>query len=56
MKPASRPGADASGDPPHLPGSLQTNRRLSQWLRFLPDNSIEVRSGKTTRVDSAATP
>lgn len=29
-----------------LPGSLQTNRRLSQWLRFLPDNSIEVRSGK----------
>ena len=31
---------------PHLPGSLQLNRRLSQWLRFLPDNSIEVRSGK----------
>ncbi len=31
---------------PHLPASLQTNRRLSQWLRFLPDNSIEVRSGK----------
>lgn len=31
---------------PRLPGSLQTNRRLSQWLRVLPDNSIEVRSGK----------
>ena len=31
---------------PHLPASLQLNWRLSQWLRFLPDNSIEVRSGK----------
>src|SRR5487761_2303013 len=43
---ASRPGADGSGSPPRLPGSLQLNRRLSQWLRFLPDNSIEVRPGK----------
>ena len=31
---------------PRLPGSLHTNRRLAQWLRFLPDGSIEVRSGK----------
>ena len=29
-----------------LPGSLQTNRRLSQWLRFRPDGIVEVFSGK----------
>ena len=29
-----------------LPGSLQTNRRLSQWLRFRPDGIVEVSSGK----------
>ena len=29
-----------------LPGSLQTNRRLSQWLRFRPDGTVEVSSGK----------
>jgi nicotinate dehydrogenase subunit B len=29
-----------------LPGSLQTNRRLSQWLTFLPDGRVQVRSGK----------
>lgn len=43
---ASRPGAGVGGSTPALPGSLQRNRRLSQWLRFLPDNSIEVHSGK----------
>ena len=37
------PAADA---PPQLPGSLNTNRRLAQWLRFLPDGTIEVRPGK----------
>jgi len=31
---------------PQLPGSLHVNRRLAQWLRFLPDGTIEVRSGK----------
>jgi len=29
-----------------LPGSLQTNRRLSQWLRLRPDGIVEVFSGK----------
>ncbi len=31
---------------PSLPGSLQTNPRLSQWLRFRPDGIVEVSSGK----------
>jgi nicotinate dehydrogenase subunit B len=34
-----------TGDAP-LPGSLQTNPRLSQWLRFRPDGIVEVSSGK----------
>jgi CO/xanthine dehydrogenase Mo-binding subunit len=29
-----------------LPGSLQTNRRLSQWLDFRSDGIVEVSSGK----------
>jgi CO/xanthine dehydrogenase Mo-binding subunit len=29
-----------------LPGSLQTNPRLSQWLRFRPEGIVEVSSGK----------
>src|SRR5262249_38755106 len=29
-----------------LPGSLQTNRRLSQWLRLRADGVVEVHSGK----------
>jgi CO/xanthine dehydrogenase Mo-binding subunit len=29
-----------------LPGSLQNNRRLSQWLRFCPDGTVEVSTGK----------
>ncbi|CAN1557744.1 Aldehyde oxidase/xanthine dehydrogenase, molybdopterin binding [Burkholderiaceae bacterium] len=32
--------------PSLLPGSLQTNRRLSQWLTFLPDGRVQVKSGK----------
>jgi len=43
---AFRLAAGGAGDLPRLPGSLHVNRRLSQWLRFLPDGSIEVRSGK----------
>jgi len=38
--------AGADNGLPRLPGSLNLNRRLSQWLRFLPDGTIEVRSGK----------
>jgi len=29
-----------------LPGSLQSNPRLSQWLRFRPDGIVEVSPGK----------
>ena len=29
-----------------LPGSLQTNPRLSQWLKFLPDGRVQLYSGK----------
>jgi CO/xanthine dehydrogenase Mo-binding subunit len=35
---------ETAGTP--LPGSLETNRRLSQWLRFRPDGIVEVSSGK----------
>jgi CO/xanthine dehydrogenase Mo-binding subunit len=34
------------GDAVVLPGSLQTNRRLSQWLRLRADGIVEVFSGK----------
>ena len=34
------------GDAVTLPGSLQTNRRLSQWLRLRTDGIVEVFSGK----------
>lgn len=34
------------GDAVTLPGSLQTNRRLSQWLRLRADGIVEVFSGK----------
>jgi nicotinate dehydrogenase subunit B len=29
-----------------LPGSLQTNKRLSQWLKFHPEGVVEICSGK----------
>ncbi len=32
--------------PAKLPGSLNTNRRLDQWLRFNPDQTITVYTGK----------
>ena len=35
---------DAGGSA--MPGSLQSNRRLSQWLRVRPDGMVEVSSGK----------
>ena len=31
---------------PKLPGSLDTNRRLNQWLRFNPDRTVTVYTGK----------
>ena len=31
---------------PRLPGSLQVNRRLAQWLTLRADGVVEVRSGK----------
>ena len=34
------------GDAEMLPGSLQTNRRLSQWLRLRADGIVDVFSGK----------
>ena len=35
-----------SGDGPRLPGSLQVNRRLSQWLRIRREGWVEITSGK----------
>jgi hypothetical protein len=47
-QPGTGPGlgyhiVETGGSP--LPGSLETNRRLSQWLRFRPDGVVEVSSG-----------
>ena len=39
-------GTGAPAALPPLPGSLNANRRLAQWLRVLPDGMIEMRSGK----------
>ncbi|MBK5105176.1 MAG: molybdopterin-dependent oxidoreductase, partial [Burkholderiales bacterium] len=55
MNLAYRLAADGSGNLPRLPGSLHLNRRLSQWLRFLPDGAIEVRSGKVELGQGIAT-
>ena len=43
------------GDGAKLSASLATNPRLSQWLRFLPDGAIEVRSGKVELGQGIAT-
>jgi CO/xanthine dehydrogenase Mo-binding subunit len=32
--------------PPRLPGSLEANRRLSQWLQVLPEGRVVVTPGK----------
>jgi len=41
----SAPASDKPA-PPRLPGSLNANRRLSQWLRFTREGIVEVSSGK----------
>jgi CO/xanthine dehydrogenase Mo-binding subunit len=45
MNVAYQVAAGAAAGPP-LPGSLRTNRRLSQWLRVRRDGWVEVTSGK----------
>ncbi len=39
-------GAVQSGDSLRLPGSLNVNRRLAQWLRIRTDGVVEVYAGK----------
>ena len=39
-------GAPVAANLPILPGSLNTNRRLSQWLSIHADGTVTVRSGK----------
>jgi len=39
-------GANDPAGKPRLPGSLQINRRLSQWLEFRADGSVLARPGK----------
>ncbi len=46
MNGATRLAAIADDGRPRLPGSLQLNRRLSQWLTMHADGYVEVRSGK----------
>jgi CO/xanthine dehydrogenase Mo-binding subunit len=55
MNLAFRPAAGGSGDSPKLPGSLHVNRRLGQWLRFLPEGLVEARSGKVELGQGIAT-
>ena len=46
MNPATRKVVSGDDGKPRLPGSLNFNRRLSQWLTVRADGIIEVRSGK----------
>jgi CO/xanthine dehydrogenase Mo-binding subunit len=46
MNLAFRMATTADDGKPRLPGSLQVNRRLSQWLTLRGDGKVEVRSGK----------
>ncbi len=46
MNLAFRMATTADDGKPRLPGSLQVNRRLSQWLAVRADGKVEVRSGK----------
>ncbi len=55
MNLAFRLAAGGGGDLPKLPGSLHVNRRLGQWLRFLPEGLVEVRSGKVELGQGIAT-
>jgi CO/xanthine dehydrogenase Mo-binding subunit len=45
MSTPARP-ADTGAAEAKLPGNLQTNRRLSQWLRITPDGVVAVSPGK----------
>jgi CO/xanthine dehydrogenase Mo-binding subunit len=40
------PTSAAPAGRPKLPGGLQVNRHLGQWLRFRPDGVVEAHSGK----------
>jgi CO/xanthine dehydrogenase Mo-binding subunit len=55
LNPAFRLAAGDAGDQPKLPGSLHVNRRLGQWLRFLPEGIVEARSGKVELGQGIAT-
>jgi CO/xanthine dehydrogenase Mo-binding subunit len=46
MNLAFRMAMAADDGKPRLPGSLEVNRRLSQWLTIRADGKVEVRSGK----------
>jgi nicotinate dehydrogenase subunit B len=53
-----RPSAgrtDMADSKPVLPGSLQTNRRLSQWLSIHTNGTVSVRSGKVELGQGIAT-
>ena len=41
--------------PVSLPGSLNANRRLSQWLAINPDGTVTVRTGKVELGQGIAT-
>ncbi len=55
MNLAYRLATGKEGELPRLPGSLQVNRRLAQWLRFRSDGNVEVRSGKVELGQGIAT-
>ena len=40
------PMAVPANAPVKLPGSLDTNRRLSSWIRIAPDGSVRIMPGK----------
>jgi nicotinate dehydrogenase subunit B len=46
---------DMENNKPVLPGSLQTNRRLSQWLSIHANGTVSVRSGKVELGQGIAT-
>src|SRR5262245_1414170 len=46
MNLAFRVASDQAADATRLPGSLQINRRLAQWVRICPDGVVEVSPGK----------
>jgi CO/xanthine dehydrogenase Mo-binding subunit/aerobic-type carbon monoxide dehydrogenase small subunit (CoxS/CutS family) len=46
LTPSETTGVIPAPPPSSLPGSLEGNRRLSQWLRIRPDGIVEVTPGK----------